>query len=119
MPATADDILQTIIRLANVPPGGTPLFFGVVNLNPSARVSHSSSGSTLSFADIIVREYTVVGTQEGEDLEETDAPPLVVEALDGVGRLPLRPWCTRQGFNRVAAHLTRWQMHDMVEKAVA
>ena len=62
----------------------------------------------------------MVGSQDGEDDEEPEEHPwLVVEALDGVERIPLRPWCTRQGLNRVAAHLTRWQMHDMVEKAVA
>lgn len=117
--ASADCMLQTIIWLADATLGPTPHILGRRQLESfRAGLAHQMWFHTLFRGHQRQGKYRG-SCAGGEDDEETDDMSVVVESLDGVGRAPLRQRCTRQGLSRVVAHLTRWQMYDVVEKAVA
>lgn len=80
------------------PPGE---FFEVVNLHPSSRVTHQSSGEAPDVADSLIRKFDIKSVASAEEIEiGGDGNSVVVHNL--------RKWCTCGGLQRVAATLERW-----------
>ena len=110
--ATANDILDLIDNGIPDEPASRDFFFGIINLNPSARALQSSSAAPRAYADIQLRKYVRID----ENVTDTGVE-IVLQACDEIMTQSLLPWCSLLGLARSLGSLSRWETWDLIDEA--